>query len=261
LSACAVPRPECVRCLLVHGRDPRHGAFPCVASQTGEKGEAICVWCADGLPCPFQLRRLAQTKASLRLLSHISANPSISGFAVPLAMPPRVPAPEVVRSQLMQRSQEDHIMPETHSAQPSRTTSIAPAARTKTQPVKGAVPQTATGRTCATPGCKRVLALNNTSGVCRECGDRQGRSHSKKTNGHGLQLARRDTEPTERAQVLMHVSSPTTPELAKPNGHAPHGNGGGPGATNVESRVDLLLAAIPAEDKAKMLSAWLAGTL
>jgi len=148
------------------------------------------------------------------------------------------------------------------SAQRSATTSVAPAAPAKTQTVAEAVPNSRAGRTCATPGCKRILALNNTSGLCGECRERQGRSHSKKANGHNgthaLQLARR---VAERA-----------PEPAKPNGadhrDSPEVNGNREkpkksqvGPVHVESRVDLLLAAIPSADKAKMLCAWLAGTL
>jgi hypothetical protein len=146
-------------------------------------------------------------------------------------------------------------MAETHNAQRSGTASIIPAtARSKTETVTEAVPNSRVGRICATPGCKRILALNNTSGLCGECRERQGRSHSKKTNGHGahgLQLARR--------RVVSESAAP-----AKSNGadsDPPHLNGNGVGTVPLESRVDLLLAAMPREDKAKMLMAWLAGTL
>ncbi len=215
------------------------------------------MFCADGLPCPMQLRRLAQTKAALRMLQQISPG-SISRPAVTHAIVPssqRVPAP--ARAQLIPRSQEDH-MTATQSAQRSAT-SIASAARDKTQAVTEAVPDPRAGRICGTPGCKHVLALNNTSGFCGECRERQGRSHSKKTNGHGLQLTRR-----QGAEVAA-------PEPAKPNG-ADHRepadvNGNREKATeshvgpvHVESRVDLLLAAIPSADKAKMLCAWLMGS-
>jgi hypothetical protein len=178
-----------------------------------------------------------------------------------VARSPRVLAPEAkTRVEVIKRSLEDHMI-ETHSA----------------QAVKEAVPNT-TGRICATPGCKRVLAYNNTYGLCGECRERQGRfsvagcsrlsrSHSapKKTNGHngahGLKLA--------RPAVVSESAAP-----AKPNGADHHhsiteelsngikANAGLEGTTSVESRrLDLVLAAIPREDKVKLVSAWLAGTL
>jgi hypothetical protein len=88
---------------------------------------------------------------------------------------------------------------------------------------------------------------------------------SSKTNG--LHTAARD-----RHAAAAHSAKP------KPNGadhghqHETHGNSNGNGArpadfiqplgaTHVDSRVDLLLAALPAADKSKMLCAWLKGDL
>ena len=93
-------------------------------------------------------------------------------------------------------------MAETHSAQRPGTASIVPAARAKTEAVTEAVPNSRAGRICANaPRCKRILALNNTSGLCGECRERRGRSHSKKANGHGLQLTRRQAEEPAPAKA------------------------------------------------------------
>lgn len=109
----------------------------------------------------------------------------------------------------------------------TRTPTIAPAARL-----------------CKTLGCKRTLAYNNRTGICGDC-------LSKKTKG-----------------ILLAKRAAAAP--AKPNGvdhHDPvHGNGNGAPPDPMRllvmprpSRVDLLLQAIPIEDKTKMLSAWIAG--
>jgi hypothetical protein len=120
-------------------------------------------------------------------------------------------------------------------------------------------------RICSTPGCKRVLSFNNTTGKCREHQESEGRSHSKKTNGA--------QHHRELHAVAAHSAKP------KPNGAdnprrdlAAHGNGNGNGARPADehlrsldknhiesSRVELLLAAIPAADKARMVCAWLKG--
>jgi hypothetical protein len=104
-------------------------------------------------------------------------------------------------------------------------------------------------RLCKTPDCKRTLAYNNRTGICGDC-------LSKKTKG--ILLAKRGAAPRP------------APRPAKPNGvnhHDPvHGNGNGAPPDPMRllvmpspSRVDLLLQAIPLEDKTKMLEAWLAG--
>jgi hypothetical protein len=92
---------------------------------------------------------------------------------------------------------------------------------------------------------KNAVSLNNKSGVCGACQQRQGgRSHSKKTNGNnGAQ------PPAPGPQLAPRLQVP-----AKPNG-ADHGIE----SPRVASRVDLLLAAVPEKDKEKMLAAWIAG--
>src|SRR5579864_7292624 len=49
--------PGCEVCFPVHGGG-------CAASYRDEKGRAICVFCADGIPCPTQLKILKETRAS-----------------------------------------------------------------------------------------------------------------------------------------------------------------------------------------------------
>jgi hypothetical protein len=137
--------------------------------------------------------------------------------------------------------------------------------------------------------CKKtLLSYNNTTGVCTKCQRLAGgrvRNRSKNVNGHtavrpfarGLQLARR-----------AEVAEPAAVPEPKPNDGAgrddrPRGNGNRAqpqpaeehsrrslGVARIEERVQLLLAAvsldaviaaIPRADQAKLVSAWLAGTL
>jgi len=108
-------------------------------------------------------------------------------------------------------------------------------------------------RICKTPGCGKILAYNNVTGVCGEC-------LAKKTKG-----------------ILDAKRAPAAAAPAKHNGARHHdpahsngkSNGNGNGATpdpmrllvmtRDVSRIDLLIQAIPIEDKTKMLSAWIAG--
>lgn len=47
---------ECQRCFPIHGPG-------CPASYLDSEGHAVCVWCADGLPCAAQLRILKQVRS------------------------------------------------------------------------------------------------------------------------------------------------------------------------------------------------------
>jgi len=83
-----------------------------------------------------------------------------------------------------------------------------------------------TARSCKIPGCRGKLAPNNTTGYCHE---HRGRGpHSKMTTGNGASVA-----------VAPKHAYGVQPVVAE--------------------RVNLLLAAIPLEDKLAFCSAWLAG--
>jgi hypothetical protein len=83
-----------------------------------------------------------------------------------------------------------------------------------------------TARSCKISGCKGKLASNNTTGYCHE---HRGRGpHSKKTTGNGASVA----VAPKHAYGVQPVAA---------------------------ERVNLLLAAIPLEDKLAFCSAWLAG--
>jgi len=123
---------------------------------------------------------------------------------------------------------------------------------TVTSPVPTSKTSAPAVKVCRHAGCRQQLGSKNTCGFCRE-----HRSHTKNisSDGHGLKLATRQP-----------VAERAAPLPAKPNGADQHdrdGNRAQPaeGPARVESRVDMLLAAIPSADKAKMLCAWLAGTL
>jgi hypothetical protein len=110
---------------------------------------------------------------------------------------------------------------------------------------------------CATPGCKNALSYNNRSGICSQC-------FAKKSKG--ITEQQRAAAAPNRAK--SHGAHHHDPAHANGNGKSNgNGNGAQPAAEKlllmprVDSRVDLLLAAVPQADKAKMLTLWLAGTL
>lgn len=100
---------------------------------------------------------------------------------------------------------------------------------------------------------KNKLSYNNGTGTCGNC-----RKHSsQKTNGHNGAHPRRELQASPKRKAAP----------AKPNGNGAvhhdsvvHSNENGNGA-HVESRVELLLAQIPREDKTRLLLAYLAGTI
>jgi hypothetical protein len=108
---------------------------------------------------------------------------------------------------------------------------------TQPPPVKTGVTDTLPAETsahrCKAQGCKRTLAYNNVTGYCREhrkLGDpQQGRAHSTKIN----------------RVVADHHDDP------------PRSRSGG--RQVAADRVNLVLAAIPLEDKLQFCSSWLAG--
>lgn len=244
---------ECQRCLAIHGPPG------CPAFRSDEQGKAVCVWCADGLPCAMQIRRLHQSQAALRLMTAI-----------------RTGMPEVRERDVQQVRRPREILEAFHVTHAHELIMTA-AARKKNSyeqeeskmTITGAAPtltaaQVPAGRLCGHPGCKQQLGPNNTCGFCRA-----HRSHTKQVTGNGhLQVAR----------------GPQAVPTKKPNGASrvdrPRGNGNGAqpveerrsprGVARIEERVQLLLAAvpldaviaaIPREDQAKLISAWLSGAL
>jgi hypothetical protein len=143
----------------------------------------------------------------------------------------------------------------------STTTTPAP---TSTAPHAPAVP-----RTCRRPGCENKLSLNNLSGFCTE-----HRPHTK-TSGNG----KGPHDGFARHTELQAARSGAGAAPAKSNGHDPaHGTGNGDdrlrslGNSRIQERVKLLLDVvdlpveevleiIPDEDKAKLVEAWLLGTV
>jgi hypothetical protein len=251
-----VPRADCSKCLRLHGTDPPAGVFPCKASQTDEKGQAVCVFCADNLPCPLQIRRLAQSKAALRMLKAIDASSSIvevNAAGTHAREPqefrkrtsPNRSTPERAKLHVIaEKPKENQKMPTVTSPAP---TSIAAAAE----------------RLCTR--CKQnPLSYNNSTGICGECQRKLGgRVRPKKTNGHiarphrGLQLERDVAKPSGAAKPkgADHRATPSVDGGAAPRDRIQSL------AAGIESRVELLLAAVPVQEKTKMLAAWMAGTL
>jgi hypothetical protein len=224
----------------------------CPASHADQQGRPLCIFCEDGLSCPQQRKILASGD---NLHDRVAAIVKI-----------RRPGQDLERRQALNRS----ILRSTVAA--GVTKSQSEEDQMNTSEIRAAVPSPtvpsstsiARARICGTPGCKQTLSYNNRNGVCGNCQAKKGkRSHSKKTNGHnGVQQVRALQAPRER-----QAAPP-----AKRNGaahHPAHRNGNGAQRAeepsrllvmpNVDSRVDLLLAAVPREAKAKMLDAWLAG--
>ena len=117
---------DCTRCVGIHG--PGLGCF---ASFTDAVGKAVCVFCADGVPCPVQQRIIAL---------------------------PRSERSKWLIERLKQRtkSQEDR-MNGTKKGKfpvPASPATASSAATTK--------------RTCKVVGCEAELAHNNTTGFCHE---------------------------------------------------------------------------------------------
>lgn len=143
----------------------------------------------------------------------------------------------------------------------THVTSSAPKSRTSTA---------ASARVCSS--CrKNPLSYNNTTGICSECQERQGgRSRSKTTDEHNAaQPFLRDLKSPTRQVAGPMVPEPATAGADQPDTPYANSKTSQPaedcirslGTVHIESRVDLLLAAVPYEAKAKMLSAWLSGTL
>ena len=167
---------DCERCLTIHGPG-------CAASYQGADGKAICVFCADSVPCPTQFR----------IAKGIRDSPTQTVVGL---------VKQLRETREARKPQEDQMID---------TTAV-------------------TARSCKISGCKGKLAPNNTTGYCHE---HRGRSpHSKKTTVSGASVA------------VATVHRPT------------HAHGMQPA---VAERVNLLLAAIPLEDKVAFCSAWLAG--
>jgi hypothetical protein len=220
---------DCARCLSIHGPG-------CPASHTNEDGTPICIFCLDSLPCAIQQRVMASGKTrrdrakyivteARKHLSEIKRSHNEYNEQVQhdeqVQCPDRSIPPSAVA---VPESQEDQKMSTVTSEITARPRAI-----------------------CSSEGCKNTLSYNNATGTCGNC-----RKHaSQKMNGHN------GAQP--------HLKRHAAP--AKPNGNgaahhdsAVHSNGNGNGA-HVESRVELLLAQIPREDKARLLLAYLAGTV
>jgi hypothetical protein len=257
---------DCARCLKAHGPG-------CPAAVTVD-GEAVCVFCLDGLACPVAMRILKQIRSPLH---------DPRKFAV--AHSKEVTAAAAARKKSL--SQEDQNVMAT-------VTAPTPTSATPTSATSTAALSSAAAGICKVQGCKNQLGLNNMSGLCRD-----HRPHTKVNgNGNGASSTARTCDVQgckstlgsnnlsgtcpahRRLQAARAVKAEQPAALVKPNGHDPaHGNGNGNGAedrlkalgaSRIEQRVQLLLGAvpldavievIPIEDKHKMVSAWLAGTL
>jgi hypothetical protein len=95
-------------------------------------------------------------------------------------------------------------------------------------------------RVCEVAGCTGVLSYNNKTGLCRKHRGRH-RAHSK-ANGHAASAAGTVTKPNGHGNGVA---------AAKPNGQS---NGR---EMALEARVNLVLNALPLDEKVRMISSWL----
>ena len=127
-----------------------HGpGLGCSASTSDADRKAVCIFCADGVPCPIQKRIIAL---------------------------PRADRSKWLIEQLKQRtkSREDRMNGTEKAKSP------VPASPATASP-------TATKRTCEVAGCEGKLAYNNTTGFCHEHRGRAPKTTNvavvRKTNG------------------------------------------------------------------------------
>jgi uncharacterized Zn finger protein (UPF0148 family) len=237
---------DCARCLSIHGPG-------CPASHTNEDGTPICVWCEDKIPCAVQQRVMASGKNVKERAAYIEteARKHLSEIKRDHNDSVKMDARKVFFGE---SSSLESLQPPARSISPS-----AVAVARGSQEDQMSTSTTASEITTATPlsicsECgKNKLSYNNGTGTCGTC-----RKHSsQKTNGHNGAHPRRELQASPKRKAAP----------AKPNGNGAvhhdsvvHSNGNGNGA-HVESRVELLLAQIPREDKAKLLAAYIAGTV
>jgi hypothetical protein len=84
---------DCERCVTIHG--PNQG---CTASTTDAEGKAVCIFCADGSPCPVQYRilrgmRQSPVRTLTALVKQISENQEDRMTTTTTAKAETLPAP------------------------------------------------------------------------------------------------------------------------------------------------------------------------
>lgn len=112
---------------------------------------------------------------------------------------------------------------------------------------------------------KQPLSYNNVSNMCTGCQRQHGRPRPNGNGHNGGVRPHREPQAQPHKAAKNGADRDRDPVNGKAKGN---GNGAQPaedrllGMPRVESsRLDILLAAIPREDKARMLTAWLAGSL
>jgi hypothetical protein len=113
--------------------------------------------------------------------------------------------------------------------------------------------------TCAHPGCKKILGVNNTSGKCQE-----HRSHTKSSGNRAVVAKKTNGHAVEGKTNGIHVESPTSHWRPCAQWKYPTSQ-----SQLVAERAKHLLAdpdlarliwaAIPEDDKAAFCAAWLSG--
>lgn len=124
--------------------------------------------------------------------------------------------------------------------------------------VAAAVPTTAAKKICRTPGCGRQLYSDNQSGFC---------------NSH-FPRSKNPTSQTAGNGANGHASKPETTAkgASHANGHASKSGKNGKTGPQlipqkidrdqlVEERINAVILAWPAEEKMRVVSAWLAGAI
>jgi len=160
----------CEPCLRIHGPG-------CKASYRDETGKRVCVFCADGIACPVQIRILKETRARNPKEDEMNGTEKTTS---PVSLSAAsLPAAKSTENTPSTRKANGHAAKASPSSPAHKRTASAPA----------------TLRTCEE--CPRRLSYNNKTGKCKEHSerDRRGsnpqaarppaaRNGSKKSNAH-----------------------------------------------------------------------------
>jgi hypothetical protein len=201
----------------------RHGAAQeCLATHEAEDGSAVCVFCLDGEPCLHDKKVIASEK-------RLHAN---------------------------QTMEEKHMQQQGHEQ--GDQVKAAPA-----------VPR-ATKKFCRIPGCGHQLHPTNKCGLCNShilalasAKPANGRTAGTGANGHASKVGK-------TAKGAPHANLHAAANRA--NGHASKSGKNSKSTSRpipqkidqgqlVEERINGVMLAWPAEEKMRVVSAWLAGTI
>jgi len=255
---------DCANCISIH-------PGVCSASYAGKNGP-VCIWCADGLPCPPQIEILNSGKSVRDRAAFIIRQlrrPKLFELceedrALPNSRPLTFSPVTVVAQE--ERSIVVNIRRPAPTAVLSQQTGngIAtpldlPAAALLEEPMATEITPAPSSKSISTPAVrlcgmchKKALSYNNVSNTCTDCQKQHGRPRPN-GNGHKAQPQHKAAKSNGAHRDPTHGNG----KIADNANSKINGNGAHP----AQDRLDLLMAVVPLEAKVRFLTAWLAGTL